>query len=141
MIYADTSALMKRYLLEPASAAFDVFFLEHAPFAISRLTMVEMRCALARRRRVQHITAELETRALEEVRLDMQDGALVIYPFTDDRFSEAYHLLTEVGDIALRTLDALHLAAARHSGASGFATADKTQAVAAKNLGLIIHIF
>ena len=55
MIYADTSALVKRYLEEPFSAEFDTL-LQQGAMAISRLTVVELRCALARRRHIGEST-------------------------------------------------------------------------------------
>ena len=141
MIYVDTSALIKRYLQEPGSDAFDTFFLTKAPLCISRLTVIEMRCALARRRRAKQVSRKLETQVQEAFRLDMQDGALVVASFNDDDLTLAYHLMDEVGVIPLRTLDALHLAVARHIAATGFATADKNQADAARQLGFALHSF
>lgn len=141
MLYVDTSALVKRYLQEPGSDAFDACFLMHAPLRISRLTIIEMRCALARRRRAKQVSRKLEGQVQEAFRLDMQDGALVVASFTDDDLTLAYHLMDEVGSIPLRTLDALHLAVARHVGADGFATADKNQAEAAKALGIPVIAF
>ena len=141
MIYVDTSALIKRYLQESGSDAFDTFFLTKAPLGISRLTVIEMRCALARRRRAKQVSRKLETQVLEAFRLDMQDGALLVASFNDDDLTLAYHLMDEVGVIPLRTLDALHLAVARHIAATGFATADKNQADAARKLGFALHSF
>ena len=141
MVYVDTSALVKRYLQEPGSDAFDTFFLTQAPLGISRLTVIEMRCALARRRRANQVSPELETQVQEAFRLDMQDGALVVASFNDDDLTLAYHLMDEVGVIPLRTLDALHLAVARHIAATEFATADKNQADAARKLGFALHSF
>ena len=141
MIYVDTSALVKRYLQEPGSDAFDAFFLTQAPLGISRLTVIEMRCALARRRRANQVSPELETQVQEAFRLDMQDGALIVASFNDDDLTLAYHLMDEVGVIPLRTLDALHLAVARHIAATEFATADKNQADAARKLGFALHSF
>ena len=141
MIYVDTSALVKRYLQEPGSDAFDTFFLAQAPLYISRLTVIELRCALARRRRAKQVSRDLETRVQEAFRLDMQDGALIVASFNDDHLTLAYHLMDEVGAIPLRTLDALHLAVARHIIATGFSTADKNQADAARKLGFALHSF
>jgi predicted nucleic acid-binding protein len=141
MIYVDTSALVKRYLSEAGSDAFDAFFLARAPLAISRLTVVEMRCALARRRRAQQITAELEAQVLEAFRLDVQDGALALSSFLEDDLTLAYHLMDEVVDLPLRTLDALHLAVARRHAIPEFSTADKKQAEAAQKLGFALHRF
>jgi hypothetical protein len=141
MIYVDTSALVKRYLSEAGSDTFDAFFLARAPLAISRLTVVEMRCALARRRRNQQITAELEAQVLEAFRLDVQDGALAVSSFLEDDLTLAYHLMDEVADLPLRTLDALHLAVARRHAIPEFSTADKKQAEAAEKLGFALHRF
>ena len=44
-------------------------------------------------------------------------------------------------EIALRTLDALHLAHARHYGARDFAIADRNQVKAARALGFNTHLF
>jgi predicted nucleic acid-binding protein len=141
MIYVDTSALVKRYLSEAGSDTFDAFFLNQAPLAISRLTIVEMRCALARRRRNQQISAELETQVLDAFRLDMQDGALAVSSFQEDDLTLAYHLMDEVTDLPLRALDALHLAVARRHTIPEFSTADRKQADAAEALGFVLHRF
>ncbi len=141
MIYVDTSALVKRYLSEAGSDIFDAFFLDQAPLAISRLTVVEMRSALARRRRDQQITGVLEAQVLEAFRLDVQDGALAVSSFLEDDLTLAYHLMDEVADLPLRTLDALHLAVARRHAIPAFSTADKKQAEAAQKLGFALHRF
>jgi predicted nucleic acid-binding protein len=141
MIYVDTSALVKRYVRETGSDAFDAFFLEQAPLAISRLTIVEMRCALARRRRNKQVSSKLETRVLDAFRLDIQDGALTVSSFLEDDLTLAYHLMDEVADLPLRTLDALHLAVARRHDMAAFSTADKKQAEAAQKLGFALHRF
>ncbi|MBN8474366.1 type II toxin-antitoxin system VapC family toxin [Sulfuritalea sp.] len=140
MIYADTSALVKRYLEEPFSTEFDALFQQGA-MAISRLTVVELRCALARRRRNREIDALRENRINAELAADVQDGALHLGSVGDGDFNAAYHLIGRLADIPLRSLDALHLAAAGQIGADAFATADKTQAEAATALGFTIHRF
>ncbi|MBU1665786.1 MAG: type II toxin-antitoxin system VapC family toxin [Gammaproteobacteria bacterium] len=141
MVYVDTSALLKRYITETNSDEFDAFFMARTPLAISRLTLVEMRCALARRRRNGEITSTLEEQAMDEVRTDIQDGVLAIHPVSDDQVVHALHLIDQVAPLPLRTLDALHLSAARHINASEFATADCNQAEAAKALGLTVSTF
>ena len=141
MIYADTSALIKRYLAEPGSSTFDELFLSRGPMAISRLNFVEIRCALARRRRNGQIDASLETDALKELHADLHDGALVLHAVTDSQLSAAFHLIESLLPLPLRSLDALHLAIARDIAADEFATADKIQADAAAALGLTVHRF
>jgi predicted nucleic acid-binding protein len=141
MHYLDTSALIKRYIAEAASEEFDAYFVDHAPFSITRLTMLEARSALGRRRRRGEIDAAIERSALDEIRLDIQEGALVVHPTHDDDVAFAYHLIDRVHPIPLRSLDALQLSVACHLAASTFATGDKTQAEAARALGLETRTF
>lgn len=140
MIYADTSALVKRYLEEPFSAEFEAL-LQQGAMAISRLTVVELRCALARRRRNSEIDALAESRVNAELAADIQDGALCVSDFGEAHLTAAYHLIGRLAHIPLRTLDALHLAIAEQISATAFATGDKTQADAAAALGLTVHRF
>jgi predicted nucleic acid-binding protein len=140
MIYADTSALVKRYLDEPFSAEFEAL-LQKGTMAISRLSIVELRCALARRRRNREIDVLRENRVNGELAADIQDGALRVSDFDDDCFTAAYHLIGRLPQIPLRTLDALHLAVAERITASAFATADRHQADAAEALGLTVYRF
>jgi len=141
MIYADTSALLKRYITEPGSDDFDRLFLALGPLDISRLTVTEMRCALARRRRAGHIDAALETAAITELRTDILAGALRVCAIADGHIVEAYAVIESIPTLPLRALDAIHLAVARHLEIGEFATSDKTQAEAARALGFNVHDF
>ena len=141
MLYVDTSALIKRYITEPNSDEFDAFFMARARMAISRLTLVEMRCALARRRRNGEISAALEELAMDELRIDIQDGVVVVHPVGDDQVAHALHLIDQVAPLPLRTLDALHLSIAQRNQNQDFATSDKNQAAAAQALGLTVFTF
>ena len=141
VVYVDTSALIKRYVTEPISDEFDAYFMARTPLAISRLTLVEIRCALARRRRNGDISAVLEEQVMDEVRTDIQDGVLEVHPVSDDQVTHALHLIDQVAPLPLRTLDALHLAIARHHHTSDFATADRQQADAALALGFNVATF
>jgi uncharacterized protein len=140
MIYADTSALVKRYLVEPFSAEFEAL-LQEGTMAISRLTVVEMRCALARRRRNREIDALRESRVAAELASDIDGGALWVSAMDDAHFVSANNLIGRLAHIPLRTVDALHLSAAEQISATAFATADKTQADAAEALGFTVHRF
>lgn len=140
MIYADTSALVKRYLDEPFSDEFEALF-RQGDMMISQLGVVEMRCALARRRRNREIEALYESRINAELAADIQDGAVRVASLDEGAFASAYHLIGRLAEVPLRTLDALHLAAAGQAAASGFATADRVQAEAAAMLGFTVHRF
>lgn len=141
MIYVDTSALMKRYVPEVNSDSFDAYFVAHAPLAISRLTLVELRSGLARKRRDGTLNAKQERAAMDEVRIDIQDGVLHIQPGADAHFIGAQHLIDKLGHLPLRTLDALHLAIAEAEQADELATADDVMRNAAQALGLPVVYF
>ncbi len=141
MIYLDTSALLKRYIMEPGSSDFEDFFAAHAPFHSSRLTLVEARSALARRRRIGQITRKLEVDAFEELRTDIQEGALVLHPLADSHATHALHIMAKVPKVSLRTLDALHLSIAQEIGSRKFATSDRNQGEAARQIGFELFFF
>jgi len=141
VIYLDTSALLKRYIPEANSEMFDAYFVEHAPFSISRLGLVEIRCALARKRRNKQIAPKQEKAAMNEIRTDIQDGILVTYPVGDTHFAEALHLIDKMAKIPLRSLDALHLAIARSLAVHELATADAVLRQAAQSLGMKVAYF
>jgi hypothetical protein len=139
--YIDTSALAKCYIREPRSL--DVLAWADAQDAIatSGLALVEFRCLLARRRRAGQIDPPLERSVLAEFDLDIQARTWHVYPETAGLFNAARQLIDLVPEISLRTLDAVHLAQARHFGARAFATADKAQAEAAQALGINVFTF
>jgi len=141
MIYLDTSALLKRYVAERRSDDFDTYFEQVAPASVSRLTLLELRSGLARKRRERTIDASHEQAALAELRIDIQDGLLQVRPVLDQHLIDAFHLIDAMPDIPLRSLDAMHLAAARAEGANELATADATMARAAAKLGMQIAFF
>ncbi len=141
VIYLDTSALIKRYVPEANSEAFDAYFIAQAPASISRLGLLEFRCALARKRRNNKISAEREKAAMDEVRTDIQDGVLIVQHTSDMHFAEALRLIDQIVEAPLRSLDALHLAIAKSLKTSELATADTVMRQAAQTLGMSIAYF
>lgn len=141
MVYLDTSALLKRYIPEANSETFDAYFVECAPASIGRLGLVELRCALARKRRDRKISTEREKAALDEIRTDIQDGVLVVHPGIDAHFAEAFHLIDRLVEVPLRSLDALHLAIALSLDVSELATADAVMRQAAQALEINVVYF
>lgn len=140
--YLDTSALAKWYLNEPFSEEFDAFIQEQPAAVISRLTVVEFRCLLARRRRAGEITKTIEARVYAAFQTDVGAGSLQVYPVVDEHLVAALGLLAKLERYPLRTLDALHLAIARSIHCPQMATADKTMANAGKAAGLgVVRFF
>jgi predicted nucleic acid-binding protein len=140
-IYIDTSALAKRYLREPGSDEFDDFLGHLLSVSISRLTVVELRCLLGRRRRNRDIDAGVERYAAAAFEDDIAQGFLEVHPLEDRHALGARDLLIRLATVPLRTLDALHLAIATAIGADAVATADDTFEAAAALLRLRVEWF
>jgi predicted nucleic acid-binding protein len=140
-LYLDTSALAKWYLNEPRSEDFEAFIREQPAAAISRLTVVELRCLLARRRRARELTKAIESRVFARFEKDIGAGFLRVHPVADEHFIAALALIGSLRRLPVRTLDALHLAIALATRCRRLATADRTMAAAGKAVGLAIVRF
>ncbi len=140
-VYLDTSALLKRYLPERNSDTFEAYFRDIESALISRLTLVELRSALARKRREGRFDASKEAEVLIEISTDIQDGLLTVSPASDIHFIAAFHMMGRLAALPLRTLDALHLATAQTLETDTLATADDTMRRAAQALGLTVVYF
>jgi hypothetical protein len=140
-IYVDTSALVKRYVNEPNSEGFDDFVVgSDAQFVLVPLTLVEMQSVLMRRLRQRDFDRAYLKRLHGHFDDDLRAALWVVNPFPAQAFADAARLIAEP-DVALATLDALHVACATALGCTGFATADRQQALAARRCGLSIHDF
>ena len=139
--YLETNALAKWYLKEPFSEQCEAFIREKPTAAISRLSVVEFRCLLARRRRAGEVTKAIETRVYAAFEKDVGAGFLQVYPVADEHLIAALGLITRLGRYPLRTLDALHLAIAQGIPCRRLATADKTMADAGRAAGLGVARF
>jgi predicted nucleic acid-binding protein len=126
-VYVDTSALLKRYVDEDESVACERLLLADPSWVTARHTWAEILRNLARL-----------LRGAERVRVRnsfRSDWARMLVVELDET------TCARAGDLAetlqVRTLDALHLAAAERAGAGGlpFLTYDLRQAQAARSLG------
>lgn len=128
--YVDSSALLKRYVEEADSAAADALLRTDRELITARHTIVEVRRNLARL---------LSGRDLVAARAAFVDDlrALSIIEL-DETTCESAAMIAETTGV--RTLDALHLAAAQRVSAPGvgFLTFDLRQAQAARALGLTV---
>jgi predicted nucleic acid-binding protein len=140
-LYVDTSALAKWYVNEARSEEFDAFITRQEQAAISRLTVVELRCLIARKRRSREIDSRAEKRALQTFEADVRAGYLTVYPLEDQHALAADDLIARLKSHPLRTLDALHLAIARALGVEKVATADRIMAAAVVALGIEVVRF
>jgi predicted nucleic acid-binding protein len=129
-IYVDSSALLKRYVEEPDSDTADSLLRSDPLLLTARHTIVEVRRNLAR------LLSGREASAARRAFLD-DLGVLSIVEL-DEVTCEAAAGIAETTEV--RTLDALHLAAAQRVGGPGtaFLTFDVRQAQAARSFGFTV---
>lgn len=140
-VYLDTSALIKLYVAETHSTEVEQFVAEVDGIVINRLGMLEWHCAMARRLRTGQITEAYMTLARTEFTRHLADGYYRITPYNDHLLVDALHVLDSANPVPLRTLDAIHLTAARNAGVMRIATADDVMWRAALQLQLEVAYF
>ncbi|MCQ3807211.1 MAG: type II toxin-antitoxin system VapC family toxin [Acidimicrobiaceae bacterium] len=128
-LYVDTSALLKRYVSEYDSDVAEQFMAADPTLVTCRLTEVELRRNLTRL-----LDKEALLSARRQVQADLNAFALVDIDATT---CNAAALIAE--QTLCRSLDALHVAAARRTGGTTtFLTFDQRQAQAARSVGLVV---
>lgn len=129
-LYVDSSALLKRYVDEPDSQAADALLRSDRSLLSARHTVVEVRRNLARL-----LTDRDASEARSAFMNDLEALSLIEL---DADTCEMGAAIAEVTGV--RTLDALHLAAAQRAGgvALPFLTFDLRQAQAARALGFTV---
>ena len=128
--YVDSSALLKRYVDEPDSAAADALLRADRGLLTARHTIVEVRRNLARLLSGRDLV--VARRAFAD---DVRSFSIVEL---DEVTCESAAMIAETTGV--RTLDALHLAAAQRVSEAGsaFVTFDQRQAQAARAIGLTV---
>ncbi len=128
--YVDSSALLKRYVEEVNSGAADALLRADLGLLTARHTVVEVRRNLARLLSGRDLAA-----ARSAFTGDLRSFSIIEL---DDATCESAAMIAETTGV--RTLDALHLAAAQRVSAPGvsFLTFDLRQAQAARALGLTV---
>ncbi len=141
IVYLDTSVLAKWYLAESNSESVSDYIIGLDGAVISTLTKTEMRCLLARRKRMLEFGADLEGQIYATFVDDIAQGHLTLLKVEDKHLESAANLIAILPEYTLRTFDALHLAIAQHHGLELIATADKLFANAAGALGFKVDLF
>ncbi len=139
--YIDTSALAKWYVPEAGSEKFSRWIQGREDTCISSLTITEFRCLLARRQRMNMLTAIDVQKIFARFRQDIEDGHLISYPVENYHILNASLMIESMPSVPLRTLDALHLTIADGIGVKHVATADKVMRQAARQLELSVIFF
>ncbi len=128
-LYVDSSALLKRYVDEPDSDRAEQFLANDPRLITGRHTVVEVRRNLSR------LLAPADAAAARrDFTTDLRSFSIVEL---DASTCELAATIAE--QTGVRTLDALHLGAARRLGTTvGFLTFDIRQATAARSLGFTV---
>ena len=134
MAYVDTSALVPCYCPEALSATAEREVRRSGPPTISPLIEVEFCSALARKTRIGEMTGEEARRILSLFRMHCAEGAYRIVPIEARAYAVAGGWLGAFST-PLRTLDALHLAAAYANGLT-LVTADRNLAHSAAHFAV-----
>jgi predicted nucleic acid-binding protein len=135
-LYIDSSALAKLYVSEPESEVLDEFLQTRQDLMISELVVTEVISAVARRRREGALNAKQANEIRKAVLSDTESGAFRLLDLNPAVHREAERMLLSTDSVALRTLDALHIALARQAEAAEIITFDARMADAAVLYGL-----
>lgn len=134
MSYIDTSIIVAYYCPEPLSAAAEAFLRADVAPSISPLVQVEFCSALAIKTRTRELSRDAARRILSLFLSHLADGAYGMIPIDAREYLLARDWIASFST-PLRTLDALHLAAA-FTNDLPLVTADKTLASASAALGV-----
>lgn len=135
-VYLDSSALAKLYLPEPESEPLDAFLRGRRDLMISELSVTEVISAVARRKREGALRAAQASRIRDAVLSDAGSGSFRRLDLSPAIHRAAERMLLTTESIALRTLDALHIALAVSGEATRVITFDGRMEAAAVLHGL-----
>ena len=130
-LFADSSALAKRYIFDEKSHDFDELLQRTTNLAVSVLCLPEIVSALCRRRRERVLKPAEYAAAKNALDVDLADAAIV--QIVDEVLLGAIRLLETH---PLRSSDAIQISSALAWQADVFVSADARQCSAAKASGL-----
>ena len=110
-MYLDTAILVKLFVAEPDSEFFGRL-VDGQPVCSSAIVYTEFWSALLGRERTGAITADQRRRSWAAFRHNVEEETIGIVPVSEATLKKANHILEQCHPkVALRSLDALHLAA------------------------------
>lgn len=137
-VYCDASALAKVYLREPDSKEVESLLAGRRDVIVSELSITEIISSVARRRREGAITGAIAAQIRSAILTDLEAGFFLRSDLTPETHREAEKLLL-ASSVALRTLDALHVAGAVLARAASVAAYDRRLREGAASLGLSLY--
>lgn len=141
MIYWDTSSVLKLYVSESDSAAWEERALTlNEEFVASALVEVELAYAMIRKEARGDIRRGAADALLAMFRRDVERGRFTLYPVGSDVMHTSIRMAIQCEEAGrpelLRTLDGIHLATAHLLGCKAVAAADRRMRAAGELLGL-----
>ncbi len=136
VLYCDTSVLVAYYVPEAHSAKAEKILDGHAQRVVSTLVLTEASSALRRKVHDKTIARADGQAAFDDLRQDVASGLFKLIEIERRHYDHAAQSMWTTKE-RLRTLDALHLAAAALDGMH-LTTADNVMAKAGKELGVTI---
>ena len=142
MSYWDSSALAKLYLKEAGSDKYLVLAKTAIPVRTSPLGQFEVTLAIRRHEVDGKLDARSANELVDELVVDLGDGTVELIATDFEIHAEFQHVLQTClqrpQPISIRTLDALHLAAALSVNESEFVSNDIRQRAAAVAVGMTV---
>jgi len=133
-VLLDSSALAKRFIPEKGSKKVIDACREADELCISIICYPEIISALNRLKNEKKINKHEYVNAKQKIATDLRDVS--VCNITEDTVAQVVHLLEEN---SLRTMDAIHIAAALEWKTDLFISADQQQLKAAKKAGLKVQ--
>ena len=130
-LFADSSALAKRYIADEKSEDLDKLLERSSNLAISVLCVPEIISGLCRRRRERFVTPSQYATAKNALNADLADATVI--NIVDEVLITSIQLLESS---SLRAADAIHISSALLWRADVFVSADERQCAVAKKSGL-----
>ena len=136
LAYVDTSAFVKRFLLEARTEDMDELAeSKDYRLAISSLVVTELRSVFKRNQRLGRINDNFVQQATQQLHTEIASGGLRFHAIDAVIFNLAGDLISRLTS-PLATLDAVHLACAQATGADIMVSADLQLLRAAAEAGL-----
>lgn len=137
MSYIDTSVLVSYYCPEPRSARAEQALETATVRGLSWLVETEFAATISAKVRAGELSRSDAARVQRQFHEHVRGGVFVLWPLGYDDFARAREILSDTA-LRLRTLDALHLAAAA-GRREELVTADRQLVTAARRLGLAVR--
>jgi len=132
-LFADSSALAKRYIADETSDDFDELLRQATSLSVSALCLPEIISALCRRKRERTLTPAQYAAAKSALESDLADATTI--QLTDEVLLGCVRLLESN---PLRSSDAIQIASALVWQSDTFVSADARQCAAARISGLSV---